>query len=214
MIECDSVVKTFKIPEHIDCVEFSAQLTNYGDIWILELSYAIPSPYSAPCSFIIKYGTAQPLTSISYTTLPASPIVFPATNQTYFVEIYSVDCNGNVVLCQEIEVTPTPTPCTHAVLQSSDLYYSNGNYFLQLVISPSVPASSVYYVSFQQSNNLISGTPDSGNLTLTPSGANPETFTIQVFPNLAVYNNTITYTGGVTDACKWTSYFDKSVQGG
>lgn len=209
LVECDSVVKTYSIPSEIDCLEWDASLVK-GDEnqYFLNIYYTPPSPYVAPCGgYVIRYGTSYPLQSISYISLPASPILIPASNQIYYVEMYALDCEGNDVLCGEFEVHPTVSECTHSVIASSSLYQSAGNFFLQFSITPSNPASLSYGLSFTQTNPIVTGLPDIGSTSLYPTGGNPETFTVQVFPNLSSRENKITYTGNITDGCKWANTF-------
>ena len=94
LVECDSVVKTYSIPSEIDCLEWDASLVKCDENqYFLNIYYTPPSPYVAPCGgYVIRYGTSYPLQSISYISLPASPIVIPASNQIYYVEMYALDC--------------------------------------------------------------------------------------------------------------------------
>lgn len=213
LVECDAVVKTYLIPEEIPCLEISGTVTKRGEGWILTITYATPSPYSAPCGgYILKYGPSYPLASIAYSTIPPSPIVLPASNQTYYVELYGVDCEGNQVLCDQISVPPTVGPCVPAVLLSAGIFQTGSGYGLRFLITPSVPAATSYIVSYSQVNQVTSGMGDpGGNVQLNATGANPEQFTIPVNPNMNLYNNIISYAGSITDGCGGVLMFDVSI---
>lgn len=214
LVECDPVVKTYFIPETIYCLDFTAELTNVGDMWYLSIAYTTPSPYNAPCGgYVLEYGTSFPLTSIAYATLPASPLVFPAANQKYFVEIYSLDCSGNRVLCDEFEIEPEPVPCTAAVMNSADLVFSGGSYYIEISLTHSIPAATSYIITYSQANAVTSGVPDpGGSVTVYPTSANPDTFSVKVNPNLFLNSNSpISYAGNITDGCGGTIPFDESI---
>lgn len=212
LVECDAVLRQITIPEEIPCWEFDSELVEQDTVWWLHINYNVPSPYVAPCSFIVKYGTSHPLTSVSYTSLPPSPLIFPASKQTYYVEVYSVDCDGIQVLCDQFEVSPPEEPCEASAIIGAELYQIGGVYYLTIAITPSNPASSTYTVNFTQANNLTTGVPDQGSFIYTATGSNPEVIQIQLSPNLNIAGSRVlSYIGNVTDNCRHTSYFDESL---
>lgn len=210
-IACDPYIQTYIIPEEIPCIEATGELTQVGDIWTLSITVTYPSPYAAPCGgYELIWGTTT-LNTVQYTNLPV-PLQFPATNDTYYVAIYALDCNGNRVKCFEDYIDPTSSPCVHATLVSATIIKTNGKYYLSLTIIPSSPLSSSYDISFSQTNAVTSGVPQTGGGgTYTSALTNPETFIIPISPNINVgYENSerkIIYKGGISDRCDYTTPF-------
>lgn len=211
-VACDPVVKVYYIPAEIPCVTASADITQVGDLWELAIRVTYPSPYTAPCGgFEVEYGTAAPYTVVPYTTLPY-PIIFPASNDAYYVAIYSLDCNGNRIKCWEDVIEPSSSPCTHATINSAYIYTANGLWYLSLTITPSSPLSTTYDIVFSQTNTVTSGIPDAGTVTqVNSTGTNPETFIIQINPNPNInFTNgqyIIKYQGAISDRCDYSSPF-------
>jgi hypothetical protein len=215
--ECDPVVRTYFIPATEPCVEVTGEITRAGDIWELVLTFVLASPYVAPCGgYRLEYGISPNFTSLYFPTFLASPAInpmtLPASNGVYTVKIYTIDCEGNEVLCNEITVNP-PGGCTHATIHNDTrMIKINGKYYLYIYVNPSVPASTFYSISYQQANSVMSGVNDpGGTVVVYPSGGSPELFIISVIPNVTIIGDTISYIGTVTDNCNYSSAFDESV---
>lgn len=217
LVECDPVIKTYTIPEESPCVTVEGDLEAVGDVWELTLTFTLPSPYVNPCGgYRLEYGISPNFNSINIPTFITSPsinpLVLPASNGVYTVNIYAVDCSGNETLCDDLTVNPTVPTCEHAVLSSATMEFVGGLYRIALEVTPSIPASSNYIVSYQQANAVSSGVPDpGGTVSLQVTGGSPETFYIPVNPNMNVYGNAITYVGTLTDRCNYSSVFDISI---
>ena len=218
LVECDPVVKTFYLPDEQPCASVVGEIQQDGDIYELVLTFTLPSPYSDPCGgWRLDYGIAPNMTTIYFPSFIASPSInpmtLPAINATYTVKLYSIDCEGNATLCDELEVTPPIEPCAHADISDEEIVLINGQWFIKLMIVPSNPVSTTYSISYYQANTVTSGQPDpGGTVTVNVTGTNPEIFYIPISPNLFVPNGIISYAGGVVDRCGFTSRFDVSEQ--
>lgn len=216
LVECDPVIQTYFIPESQPCVEVEGEIVRNGDIYTLVLTFTLPSPYAAPCGgYKLEYGISPNFNTIYFPTFLTSPSInpmsLPAGPGTYTVNIYSIDCAGKEVLCDSIEVV-APSSCDHAVVTAADLIHNSSGYFLTFTITQSNPISPNYKLTYQQVNALSSGVNDpGGTIILTANGSPSQTFMVQVYPNLNVYNNIISYSGSILDLCKFSSPFDESL---
>lgn len=215
--ECDSVTFVKTMRQEVECItNFSLSIVEKKVLGIsfytLVITYTPPD--DAPCGgYVLKHGTSYPLQSTNYTSLPASPIQLPISNQTQYVEIYVVDCDGNEILCSMDSIEPYTPPvvtCTPGSIHTSRLYRQGGNYYLELGIIPSTPPSASYTVSYAQVNTNGSGVPDSGLITIPATGANPQVITVQITPNFAIRQGLVYYSGSVTDGCGNTIPFSIS----
>lgn len=217
LIECDPVIYTKCIPAETACPELEGAISVSAGIYSLVIGASLPSPYQEACGgWNVYYGPATSpqgaLTQIHYTSLlGVFPITIPGiSNGPYLVQLYSVDCDGNEHLCDEVTIDPYSTPCDHAIISSAEIV-NLGGWKLKLTVVPSNPASITYYLTYHQANAVSSGVPDpGGNVTLTPTGSNPDVFYIPISPNFAVYAGVITYVGALVDACNYSSNFDVS----
>lgn len=211
LVECDSIVQRYQVPEETDCLDFVAEIVEIDRVWRLNITYTIPSPYVQPCGgYVLKYGTTNPPTQvINYPNLPAS-ISLVVTNSTYYVELYQVDCEGNLQLCFQEIIEPEEPECEPASFSEKYVTHIGGNWYLNFLINQSNPQSPTYTLNYSQSNALTSGVGDSGITTLVSSGADPQLFIWQVNPNMNIVGNTVTYVGNIIDNCGNTLYFDIS----
>lgn len=227
-VECDSVIRTFYVPGDIPCIE--AEVTfeiipgsgREDDIYRLVIDYNYPSPFVPACYYEIIYGiSGGAQTTLTYQTLPPSPIKILASNNTYSVTIRAFDCEGNWVDCFEEDVTPEPPECTGGELLDADIITlptTPQTYGIQLVVTQSTPPTSSYIIQYNQLPPVLTGIPDPGG-TIGYTGT-PTTTTI-VFPvnpnfNVPFVNGskTISYVGSIVDECglsiKWQASLDLS----
>lgn len=218
-VECDPVVTTFYMPEDIYCLNFTIQLVLHNDIWYIEVTHVTPSPFVSPCSWEVHYGTTQPYTITTFTTLP-NPLMLPTGSGTNYIYIYALDCDGNRKLCQSAQLTqpatpnppipppldPPPLPCTPASVSAS-IQYING-WKLVLSLTPSIPAASTYTIAYSQCDTPTSGLPEAGGtITVNATGQNPQLIYIPISPNYYVPHEKPTYCGSVTNGCGMTVTF-------
>lgn len=216
LVECDSVVRVITLPDEVDCLTITdvvIERVHFFPTFNYNLKISFTPPANAPCGgYVLKYGVAYPLTSISYSALPASPITLPVTNNPYFVEFYVLDCDGNETLCYQnvVSYEPPEEPCVPASLSSTTLSKSAGVSYLTFTIIPSTPATTAYTLNYTQINTNGNGIPDSGTATLPTNGSNPQIFTIQVAPNMAIRQGIVYYSGSITDDCGNSMSFNVS----
>lgn len=215
LIECPSVIEVYCLDEEVPCVEFTAQIIESSEIFLMDIDISFPSPLTTPCGgYNLYYGlVASPMsyTMVHYNTLP-STIQFPVPNGNYHVQIYAVDCEGNEYLCDEVNVEELEVECIPAVVSSVVLSYVNGVFKITITLVPSNPPSPIYYVNYHQSNAVSSGVGDpGGTIPFASTGNNPEIFVVITNPNFNVQGGRVTYVGGITDNCGYTYYFDKTL---
>lgn len=222
LVECDPEIWNYCIPDELPCGSIDGEITLEGDIYELTISVTPPSPATDPCGgWILEYGPVtspqQPYTVVPFASMLTSPAMFPMSipipaNTDYYIALYAVDCEGNYTLCDSVVVTSYSEPCEHATIDAVEIIEQSGAYYLQIAVFPSVPPSSVYYISYYQANAVTSGVPDpGGTVIVTPAGTpTPEIFLIPISPNVNVANNIISYVGAVIDGCKHSSRFDIS----
>lgn len=209
LVECDAVTRVITLPEEnaADCLDITASIAKFFLQKILNVGYTIPMGFQLPCGgFRLKHGSAYPLTVINYSTYPPNPITIPIGNATaYYVEFYSVDCDGEETLCyQELVVAPDPEACTPATLVDMYLTRIGGVPKLVVIITPSSPAAPTYTISYSEVYP-INGIQDSGTVTVNATGSNPETFTLTINPSLG--GGLSEYQGSITDGCTGTLVF-------
>lgn len=222
LVECGPIIKEQCLPEEEPCATIAGEITLQGDVYELTITLTLPSPYNDPCGgWQVVYGPItspqQPFTTLILATLQGvSPIVVPgATNTAYYLAVYAVGCEGDLILCSETTVEPVSEPCDHATIDNIDIVLLNGAYFLQISVTPSNPPSNIYYISYYQANQVTSGVPDPGGTvivypTAPGSPITPETFLVPISPNTSVPNLIISYVGAVVDSCNHSSRFDIS----
>lgn len=214
LVECDSIIVPYTVPDEVDCLDFEASITTIDNVFRLEISYTIPSPYVQPCGgYVLKYGISYPLTTINYATLPSS-ISIIVNNAPYYVEIYQVDCDGNLILCYEEQVEPEIPPCSPAVVNSVTFTNIGGQYTLTFNVTQSTPTTNTFIINYNQCNFIAgggSGIPDSGSVTRNSTNNNPEIITVPVNPNFNTGPGTLTYCGTIIDVCNFSRPFDVSL---
>lgn len=213
LVECDPVVKTYFIPEEQPCETVSAAIEENDTVYQLVVNFSVSSPVVTPCGgWVLKYGkVGTTLTSLQLSSLSPNPMYLPASNDSYKVELYAVDCNGNLSLCDQVIAEPPFVACESATLLSADLQYNNGAYELVLTVIPPTPAVNTFTIVYNQVNALSSGLPDNGIIAVNATGANPQVITIPLNPNFNLYAPVISYAGSITDGCGGTLGFDKSL---
>lgn len=171
--ECPATYREFTVVTPADCAEFTAEIVQNGNLFILQISYTIPSPYvTPPCGYKITYGG----TTVSYASLPASPIQIPVPNATIQVVITANGCNGNEVECFNQDIPAIDPVCTPIVVLSDTLVfnnvYPNGFIGMSLTVSFTQSAPASKYITFIVNQiNVLSGLPGQAsypNMTYGP----------------------------------------------
>lgn len=211
LVECDPVIVPFSIPEDITCYDFSTSLVKVGGLWMIQVSYSVPSPLVAPCSWEVRYGGNYPLQNVTnYTNLPSSPFTIPTVFGNNYVEIYAIDCEGNSKLCYSSQVVYVEPPCTPAIIAALSITSTSGNQ-LNIVISHSNPMPTSYTIAYSQCQTPTVGIADPGGVIVVNAfSVNPQTIAIPINPNIYVPGENPRYCGTITDGCGNTIPFSVS----
>ncbi len=208
---CDEAIRTVTLTDEIGCIEASGEITLIDqNLYILTVTY---TGTPTACFYELIYGIAgQTQSTITYATLPASPIILPASNNQYTIEIRAYTCDGLYTVCYEDTIDPPEGGCEHSTITTAELIFYNGGIYIHLVIAQSVPMTSMFYVSYYQSNMVNTGIPDPGGTF--PYAGTPTTtiLYIPVTPNFDIVltngDQILKYAGSFTDACGYTNKFN------
>lgn len=214
---CPPDITPFTVPEDIDCLEFTAGFQHVNGVWTIRLSRSIPSPYIAACYYEVTYGIAPNLTTLTYTSFPTTSISLPASEDSYTVIVRAFDCDGNSVECYNEVIEPPVVECEHATLDFAEIYQIGEQYYINISMHPSVPASATYTITFYQYGTYTSGTGDpGGTYTVTVNGTDPEQFAFPINPNhnVAMENGSyfFHYDGTVADDCNYMTKFNANYE--
>lgn len=211
LIECDPIIETHYIPDEQDCISITGELIVSGDIIQLHITPVFPSPFSGePCGGYDLIYNGVLIHIPTFLTSPYNPLILPATNTTYTVLLYHLDCAGNRYLCDEISVPPVATPCIHATIASATITRVGGVYYLNIVVNQSSPQSTTFDIAYTQIGSPVTGVLDVGGVSgFAATGADPQTITFPINPNTNVYFTNgvqqLQYQGIVSDRCDYSS---------
>lgn len=210
--ECDPVIQIICVPEEQPCSEMSYTYEKTQNYYTITLNFSVPSPAVLPCGGYRLYynpvGSPQTFAIANFSTFPTTMVIPVATSADWVFYLYAIDCDGNEFLCDVLIAEYSPVPCTPAIITDTEIILNNGVYYLQVTVTPSIPATNTYIITYWQCQQVTSGSPDGGTVNQNSTGNNPEIFTIPINPNLNGAGSRITYCGTVTDICNNSVNFD------
>lgn len=211
-VECPAITKQFEIIAEYECIEFEAELvqTSAG-LYNIEISYTIPSPLvNPPCGYIIEIRGKSTKT-ITYATLPASPIKIQVLNEPMLVRVIADLCNGKRENCYEADITMLPPNCTPIVITDTSVAQLMGAPFfgtrfrIFFQITQSTPVTNYMVVLIQQKASAVI----SGNVGQTSYASfnplnitnTPTQFFVDIDANLNIYGTLMEFDYMLQDYC-------------
>lgn len=205
LIACDPYYDVICTQEEQPCGDIDTiTVTRVLFTYTATVTFNQPSPASTPCGGWAVYRSTAGTTPVKtiYSTLPPS-ILFTSTSGTVTVQLYSIDCAGNETLCDSVQGSYSPEPCTPLSFISAVLDIPNQT--LTLTFTPSNP-NGTYYLTYNQCSYVREGTPDSGTLTLVNPSGTPIVWVVPINPNTYA-TEVFKYCGTITDNCNISTTF-------
>jgi hypothetical protein len=215
LVECGPAYQIICVPEEQPCIELSYTYEKTQNYYTITLNFSTPSPAVLPCGgYKMYYGpvsSPQTFTIVTFPFFPTTSVIPVANTADWIFYIYAIDCEGNEFLCDTLIAEYEAVPCTAAVITDVELVNTNGVYSLVITVTPSIPNSNTYVVTYWQCQAVSTGVADGGTVNQNSTNSNPEIFTIPINPNLSGVGGRITYCGTVTDNCNNSRNFDISL---
>jgi len=211
-IDCPAVLKRFTVVDPFTCLTFTGETQTLSNgLHQVQLTYgAVVS--NPPCGWYIVISGNNNNKTITYPTLPASPLNIPINNGAVTVQVYADLCNGNLETCYEADLAAPPVSCTPMVVNNVEITWDNNPnnvlaFTVHFDITQSTPYTSQALVNVTQTNTIsmgagLPGQSNYGSFNPYLLGINQIAFSVPINVNSAVGGvDTYTFSWYIIDRC-------------